>query len=60
MAVQQVKVSKQKIRQRKAANLYRGIKTSPCPSCGAARMPHRVCPSCGNYKGRQVLSKTTD
>ena len=23
-------------------------------SCGAPTMPHTVCPSCGQYKGRQV------
>ena len=24
--------------------------------CGEPTLPHRVCPSCGNYKGRQVLT----
>lgn len=28
---------------------------STCPNCSAAVLPHRVCPSCGHYKGRQVL-----
>lgn len=27
-----------------------------CENCGAARETHRVCPSCGYYKGRQVLT----
>lgn len=58
MALQQNKKSKQKIRQRKAANRYRGIQTCPCPQCGAARLPHRVCAACGHYKGKQVLSVT--
>ncbi|MGQ9622704.1 MAG: 50S ribosomal protein L32 [Candidatus Caldatribacteriaceae bacterium] len=26
-----------------------------CPHCHALKLPHRVCPSCGYYKGRQVL-----
>ncbi|MCX7019921.1 MAG: 50S ribosomal protein L32 [bacterium] len=23
-----------------------------CLKCGEPRLPHRVCPSCGDYKGR--------
>lgn len=30
--------------------------TSACPQCGEPKLPHRVCPSCGTYKGRQVVS----
>ncbi len=26
-----------------------------CKNCGAAKMPHVVCASCGVYAGRQVL-----
>jgi large subunit ribosomal protein L32 len=26
-----------------------------CPDCGEPRVPHRVCASCGSYKGRRVL-----
>ncbi len=32
--------------------------SSPCPSCGAARMPHRACAACGWYgpaKGGRVV-----
>jgi large subunit ribosomal protein L32 len=28
---------------------------SLCPECREPRLPHRVCPSCGHYKGRQVI-----
>jgi large subunit ribosomal protein L32 len=31
---------------------------STCPQCGEPYMPHRVCPSCGTYKERQVLTIT--
>ncbi len=27
-----------------------------CKNCGASRVPHTVCASCGQYGGRQVLS----
>ncbi len=26
-----------------------------CPKCGQARLPHRVCPHCGHYKGTEIL-----
>jgi len=26
-----------------------------CPQCHEMRRPHQVCPSCGTYKGEQVL-----
>ena len=29
---------------------------SSCPQCAAPYRPHRVCPACGFYKGRQVLT----
>jgi len=60
MAVQQVKKSKQKVRQRQAANRYEGIQTSTCDHCGRAKLPHTVCEGCGYYKGRQVLSISSD
>lgn len=30
--------------------------TAKCPQCGAPAVGHRVCPSCGYYRGRQVLT----
>jgi large subunit ribosomal protein L32 len=27
----------------------------PCPKCGEMMMPHRICESCGHYKGRKVV-----
>ncbi|NPA27415.1 MAG: 50S ribosomal protein L32 [Chloroflexi bacterium] len=27
----------------------------PCPNCGQPKLPHRVCPHCGYYKGREVV-----
>ena len=27
-----------------------------CPNCGNMIQSHRVCPSCGHYNGKQVVS----
>jgi len=27
-----------------------------CPQCGSLTLPHSVCPSCGTYKGAQVVT----
>jgi large subunit ribosomal protein L32 len=32
---------------------------SECPHCHAAKQPHRICPSCGYYKERAVVTKVT-
>jgi large subunit ribosomal protein L32 len=41
---------------------YNSVLTLPklgvCPQCAAPYKPHRVCPACGFYKGRQVMTVT--
>jgi large subunit ribosomal protein L32 len=51
-------MSKMRLRTRKAANRPKAPQLSVCAQCGARVLPHRVCPSCGYYKGRQVVSVT--
>lgn len=31
-----------------------------CPHCHSFMRPHRVCPSCGYYKGRLILKKVEE
>jgi len=26
-----------------------------CPQCHSPKLPHRVCPTCGSYAGREVV-----
>jgi large subunit ribosomal protein L32 len=26
-----------------------------CSNCGEMRLPHRVCPYCGHYQGREII-----
>ncbi len=30
-----------------------------CPNCKALKLPHRVCPTCGFYKGKETIKKKT-
>jgi large subunit ribosomal protein L32 len=32
----------------------------PCPNCGDMMIPHRICGSCGHYKGRAVIATSDD
>lgn len=27
----------------------------PCANCGEMMIPHRVCPACGHYAGREII-----
>ncbi len=29
--------------------------SSVCSECGERKLPHRVCPHCGQYRGREVM-----
>lgn len=56
MAVPKRKQSKMKKRQRQAANRYAGVQANFCKNCGEPVSPHSVCPKCGVYKGKQILT----
>jgi large subunit ribosomal protein L32 len=29
----------------------------PCPNCQEMILPHRLCPECGHYAGREVVAE---
>ncbi|MFC1503816.1 50S ribosomal protein L32 [Spirochaetota bacterium] len=57
MALPKFRKSKSKSRSRRAANEKRDFgNVSTCPQCGAYKLPHRICTSCGFYKGIKRLT----
>lgn len=55
MPVPKQKTSKTRTRTRRAHDALKAPAASVCPKCGETKTPHRVCSSCGYYKGRKVL-----
>lgn len=56
MAVPKRKTPRSKTHSRRSAN--RKLAPPPrsvCPHCGAAKLPHRVCGTCGTYRGRRAI-----
>jgi large subunit ribosomal protein L32 len=49
------KISKGRRDRRRSHLALKRVKLVPCPQCRELRLPHHVCPSCGNYKGVQVV-----
>jgi large subunit ribosomal protein L32 len=46
--------------RRRAHDALTPVHLIDCDNCGEKKMPHVVCPSCGFYKGREVVSIKTD
>lgn len=57
MAVPFRRTSKTKKRMRRTHFKLAAKGLVKCPNCGEMIQSHRVCPSCGFYDGKQVISK---
>ena len=54
MAVPKKKTSKSRRDKRRATHSISTTPVNECPTCHQPKRPHRVCPNCGTYKGREV------
>ena len=56
MAVPKRKHSKAR-RDKRRSNVWKIAAPAiiKCPQCGEFKLPHRVCKTCGYYKGREVI-----
>jgi len=41
---------------RRAHHALKAKNLVQCNNCGEMRLPHRICPNCGHYKGREVIT----
>ena len=58
MAVPKGRSSKSRVRKRRSQNItLKAPQLNRCPQCDyLGYQPHRACPECGQFNGRQVIS----
>ncbi|HSA22666.1 MAG TPA: 50S ribosomal protein L32 [Myxococcota bacterium] len=55
MSIPKRKKSTSRRDKRRANWKIEPVQTIDCPQCTERMLPHRVCPKCGYYKGREVV-----
>ena len=55
MAVPKKRTSRARRDKRRATHRASAPRLNECPRCHSPRLPHRVCPVCGTYAGREVV-----
>jgi large subunit ribosomal protein L32 len=56
MAVPKKRTSAARRNSRRAQHRGSAPRLNECPQCHSPRLPHRVCPVCGTYAGREVVT----
>ena len=57
MAVPKKRTSSARRDKRRAQHKAGKPNLNSCPRCHSPRLPHRVCPTCGTYAGREVVAQ---
>lgn len=55
MAVPKRKMGRARTHSRRSSHALKGPSLSVCPQCRQPKLPHRVCPECGYYDGKEVI-----
>ncbi len=57
MAVPKRKVSRSRRGKRRAHDALKVPSVAFCANCDEPKMPHRICPSCGFYRGKNFIDR---
>ncbi|MGK2931804.1 MAG: 50S ribosomal protein L32 [Solirubrobacterales bacterium] len=59
MAVPKKRTSRTRRDKRRATHKAAKVRVNHCPKCHSPRLPHRICPNCGDYNGREIIAQRT-
>jgi len=54
-ALPKKRISRGRRNRRRAHDGLKALNLTPCAQCHELRLPHRVCPFCGYYRGVEVI-----
>ena len=60
MPVPKKRTSHSKRNMRRSHHALTPLHSVVCSACGEPKMRHHACPSCGQYRGKQIVSKETN
>ncbi len=55
-ALPKQRISRHRQGNRRRHHYLADLNLVPCRNCGEKKRAHHVCPSCGMYRGRQVIT----
>jgi large subunit ribosomal protein L32 len=55
MAVPKRKTGRARTNSRRSCHKLEAPTVGTCPQCHEAKVPHRVCGSCGYYNGKEII-----
>lgn len=58
MAVPKKKPSRARRGNRRSHDALSLQSLALCPQCDTPKLPHRVCPNCGTYRGKVFIQKS--
>ena len=60
MAVPKRRTSRSRQGSRRSHHHLTPTQVQYCPRCEQPVLPHRVCPNCGYYQGREIVPEETE